>query len=170
MDEVDRLIDAFGSRGKVDHSVWKLDVLMDLGQFDDPRAVALYLRVTADADEPPDVRSDALGRLREATLSPDQRMLAASVGVRALTSEHDRTLRLHAALMLGDLVDIPEVLDALGGVATDTSEEIELRYNAFTSVQRAGPSDGCLQILRALAADELLGQSAQALLMAWGIR
>jgi hypothetical protein len=128
------------------------------------------LRVTADADEPPDVRSDALGRLREATLSPDERRQAASVGVRALTSEHDRTLRLHAALALGDFVDISEVLGALGSVAANASEEIELRYNAFTSLQRAGPSDGCLQILRALTADELLGQSAQALLTAWGVR
>jgi HEAT repeat protein len=168
MDEVERLIEAFGSRGRHDHSVWKLDVLMDLGRFDDPRTVAFYVAVIADAEEPPDVRSDALRRLREASLSPDARIAAAEASLHALGARSDLQLRLHAALVLGDFVDIPAALGALGLLAADVAEPIELRYNAFTSVQRAGPTTACLEILRSLSADETLGQSARALLASWG--
>jgi hypothetical protein len=169
MDEVDQFIKAFGSRGRHDHSVWKLDVLMDLGRFDDPRVVALYVAVIADAEEPSDVRSDALRRLREASLGPDERIVAADASLQALNARSDLQLRLHAAVVLGDFVDVPAMLGALGVLAADVAEPIELRYNAFTSLQRAGPTPACLAILRSLSDDETLGQSARALLSSWGV-
>jgi len=168
MDLVERLIEAFGSRGKRDHSAWKLDVLMDLGRLDDPRVVAFFMAVVVDVDEPTDVRVDALGRLREAALRPDERVLAVEATRQALCRPTDDRLRLHAALVLGDFTDLPGVLDALGTLAREPDESIELRYNAFTSLQRAGPTPACLDVLQALSADETLGQSARALLASWG--
>jgi hypothetical protein len=167
MDELARLISAFGSHDRSHGAAWKLDILMDLGRFDGPRVVALYAAVVADNEEPPEVRADALRRLREASLTPNERVDAADAGLRALVVGTDPALRLHAALALGDFVEVPAVLAALGRLAADAEEPIDLRYNAFTSLQRAGPIAACLEILRALTADEVLGQSATTLLAVW---
>jgi hypothetical protein len=167
-DEVERLIEAFSSRGKRDHAVWKLDVLMDLGRLDDPRVARFLVGVVMDGEEPPDVRSDVLGRLREACLTPSDRVLAAGAGLAALAPGSGGQLRLHAAIVLGAFLDVDGVLGALSAVAADPGEPIELRYNAFTSLQRAGPTAACFDVLRSLSADELLGPSARALLASWG--
>ena len=173
MDEVARLLHAFGSRGKHDHVAWKLDILMDLGRINEPRVVPFLADVVADPEEPAAVRLDALGWLREAASRPDQsaaRAVAATTCLMVLRPQADDDLRLHAALVVGDFTDVPGVLAALGTLAQDPTESIELRYNAFTSLQRAGPASECLALLRALAADETLGQSATALLVSWGTR
>ena len=167
MDDVDRLIGAFGSRGRRDHALWKLDVLLDLGRLDDPRIGRFLIGVVMQADEPTDVRADALTRLRESSLQSDDRALAAAAGVFALAPGTDAQLRLHAAIVLGEFLDVEGVLGALGTLAVDSCEPIELRYNAFTSLQRAGPSTACVELLRSLCADELLGPSARALLASW---
>jgi hypothetical protein len=169
MDEIERLIAAFRAHGPHDHSLWKLDVLMDLGRHDDPRAMQLYVAVVGDAEEPPDVRSAALRRLREAAPTRDHRSMAADAIRRALGHQAHPEVRLDAALALGDFVDDRGALGVLGAVAADPSEPIELRYNAFTSLQRAGPTAACLDILHALSEDETLGQSVRALLTSWGV-
>jgi hypothetical protein len=170
MDEIDQLIEAFGSRGKTGHAAWKLDLLMDIGRFRGARVTAFFAAVVADEGEPPDVRADALRRLRESTLTPSERALAAEAGLRALACSPSLDLRLHAALALGDFADLPATLQALGALAADADEPLELRYNAFTSLQRAGPTPDCLALLRGLVSDETLGQSAAALLASWGAR
>lgn len=173
MDNVARLIQAFGSRGKHDHVAWKLDILMDLGRSDDARVAPFLAAIAADAEEPTDVRLDALGRLREAAIrsgSLDVRGIAANACLAVLPPPTPDRLRLHAALVLGDSIELTGVLTALGGLAQSASESIELRYNAFTSLQKAGPSSECLAILRTLTDDETLGQSALALLASWGSR
>lgn len=167
MDEVARLISAFGARESCASTAWKLDILMDLGRLDGPSVVAFYTAVVADSEEATEVRSEALRRLREASLTPDERVVAADATLHALAPDADVALRLLAALALGDFVDVTGALDALGRVAADPDEPIDLRYNAFTSLQRTGPTPPGLAILRALAADEILGQSATRLLTVW---
>jgi len=168
MDEVERLIGDFGSRGKRNQSIWKLDLLLDLGPLDDPRVVQLLVAVVADAEEPPDVRADALRRLRERSLSPNDRTLAARAGLCVVAPASESQLRVRAAVMLGDFVDVRGVIGSLGALALDPGEPIDLRYSAFTSLQRAGPTTACVDILCALADDELLGKTARALLRSPG--
>jgi hypothetical protein len=167
MDQVERLIAAFGSRGKRNQSLWKLDILLDLGRLDDARVVRFLVDLVGDAEEPVDVRSDALRRLREASLDPDVHTLAVAAAVRALAPGTDGELRLRAAVVLGDFVDVEGVLDALAAVVSDQLAPLELRYDAFTSLQRAGPTAPCVDILRSLVTDETFGQSARALLTSW---
>ena len=168
MDEVDTLIKAFGSRGKRHQSLWKLDVLLDLGRLNDPRVVQLLVTVVTDADEPLDVRLDVLGSFREMSLTPGDRNRVAGACLAALAPASDSRIRLRAAIVLGDFVDNERVLDALGTVAAEC-ESTELRYNAYTSLQRAGPTIACVDMLRLLCADKAFGPSARALLASWGV-
>lgn len=172
-DDIAQLIEAFGARGRRGQATWKLDVLMDLGRIDDDRARAFLAAVTTDGDEPPEVREDALRRLRDVSVGPDARRLVAQAGVVALAQTGAGTgvlaVRLQAAIVLGDVVEIAGVLAALGVVAADPVEPIELRYTAFTALERAGPTADCLAILRPLADDEALGQAVRGLLTSWRV-
>jgi HEAT repeat protein len=170
VDEVETLIQAFESRGKRDQSLWKLDILLDLGRLVDPRVVRFLAAIATDGDEPLDVRIEALSCLRETAQSPSDRALAASAGLATLTDASDSRIRLRAAIVLGDFVDVDGVLSALGVLAAAESEPTELRYNAYTSLQRAGPTTSCVAIPRSLSSDETFGQSARSLLAAWGVR
>ena len=170
MDQVDILLQAFGSRGKRNQSLWKLDVLLDLGRLVDSRVVQFLAAVVTDVDEPLDVRSEALSCLRETAQSPGDRVLAASAGLAGLAAGSDSRIRLRAAIVLGDFVDVDGVLGALGTLAAAESEPTELRYNAYTSLQRAGPTADCVAILRSLSDDEMFGQSARSLMASWGVR
>jgi hypothetical protein len=76
-------------------------------------------------------------------------------------------LRMQAALALAEFTDIDGVPATLGGLAFDPEESIDLRYSAFTSHQRAGPTTGCVAQLRLLSADEALGGCARSLLSSW---
>src|SRR5258708_7154301 len=44
---------------------------------------------------------------------------------------------------------------------------LDLRYSAFTSLQRAGPTSESVSLLRQLTEDETLGRSARSLLSTW---
>ena len=173
MDAVETLIQAFWSHGKRNQSLWKLDVLLDLSRLVDPRVVQFLAAIATDTSEPVDVRLEALSSLREAAQSPSDRREAASAGLAALAAGAagaDDRIRLRAAIALGDFVDADDVLRALGALAAAESEPTELRYNAYTSLQRAGPTTDCIAILRSLADDETFGQSARALMASWGVR
>jgi hypothetical protein len=170
MDKVDTLLQAFGSHGKLNQSLWKLDVLLDLGRLVDPRVVQFLAAVVTDVDEPPDVRSEALSCLRETAECPSDRVVAANAALAALAAGSDSRLRLRAAIVLGDFVGLEGVLSALGTVTTGEAEPTELRYTAYTSLQRAGPTTACLAILGSLAEDEMFGSSARSLMASWGVR
>jgi len=76
-------------------------------------------------------------------------------------------LRLQASLGLGEFTDIAGVPTRLGRLALDSDEPIDLRYSAFTSLQRAGSTPECVTLLRELTTDEMLGRSARSLLSLW---
>jgi hypothetical protein len=76
-------------------------------------------------------------------------------------------LRLLATIALGEFTDIGGVLSALGSLALESEELIDLRYSAFTSLERAGPTPECVNLLRQLSNDEVLGRSAHSALARW---
>jgi hypothetical protein len=167
MDDVERLIQAFRTRGAMRSTVSKLDVLMHLERLHDGRIVPFLLHVLADPDEPPEVRMHVLKRLRNGPLTADDRSTVAT-GFRQLMSNGSSVeLRLQAVLALGEFTDITGVLAALGSLALEPQQLIDLRYSAFTSLERAGPTPECVNLLRQLSNDEILGPSAQSALVRW---
>jgi len=140
---------------------------MDLERFSDPRVVSLLLQVVLDREEPAEARLRAVRQLRDRShIVDDPRPVADALG-RVLGDRANLELRLEAALALGDFTEVAGVVSVLGAVAVDAGEPLDLRYSAFTSLERAGPSPQIGGLLQQLAADEDLGQSARTLLARW---
>ena len=76
-------------------------------------------------------------------------------------------LRVEAALALGLFTEIDRVLTALSILALAQEESIDLRYAAFTSLERAGPAPESISLMRQISGDETLGNSARSVLSAW---
>lgn len=148
-----------------------MSILMDLERSRDPRVVAFLLDVLADPLEAPRVRIYVLKQLRNARelIGPSKRPAAANAAVHALVESRDADLRIQAALTLGQFADVDGVLSILGAVCLVEAESIDLRYAAFTSLERAGPTPECIALLREIAPDETLGLLARNTLSAWHI-
>jgi signal transduction histidine kinase len=66
-----------------------------------------------------------------------------------------------------ELTDVTSVVTALGSLALEPQELLDLRYSAFTSLERAGPTPECIDLLRQLSNDEIPGRSARSALVRW---
>ena len=73
------------------------------------------------------------------------------------------------ALALAEFTLCERVPFMLGSLALDVTEPLDLRYSAFTSLERVGPTPESIDILRQLSADETLGRSARSLLSSWKV-
>jgi hypothetical protein len=166
MDDVERVIEAFKTR-----PTWsvisKLDALMDLEQIDDPRIVTFLMELLVDEGEPTEVRINVLKQLRNGPLQPLQRQPVAKAVLQVVSDRSSPDLRLQAVLALAEFTEVDGVPATLGGLTLDPGETINVRYSAFTSLQRAGATTECVATLRQLSADELLGRSARSVLLSW---
>jgi HEAT repeat protein len=168
MDELQRLIDVYLTRGSSSVKS-KLDVLIDLERVRDPRVVPFLLRLLADPHESEDVRIHVLKQLRTGTgilVPADRRAVAKAIGDILLSSSTEE-LRLQAALALGDFTQVDGVLSTLSEISLAGDESIDLRYAAFTSIERAGPTPEGIAALQQIARDETLGDAARSVLSAW---
>jgi hypothetical protein len=166
VDEVERLIRAYESQA-ASSVVSKLAVLIDLDGLRDPRIQPFLLRVLADRLESTEVRIEVLKRLRNGRLLPELRPVVADVIVEVVLDRSNPDLRLQASLALAEFTDVAGVPTQLGRLALDPDEPIDLRYSAFTSLQRAGATPECVRFLRELTTDGMLGRSARSLLSLW---
>jgi hypothetical protein len=168
MDEVERLIQVFSARGAMASAAAKLDVLLDLERLRDRRVVFFLLQLLGDPSQPAEVRVHVLKRLRNGPLTADDRVTVAGALRQLLSSGGSGLdLRLQAALALAEFTEIAGVLPALGALALEPHESIDLRYAAFTSLERAGPTTECVNLLRQLASDDLLGCAVRSVLVRW---
>jgi hypothetical protein len=78
-------------------------------------------------------------------------------------------VRLQATLALADFTQIEGVLSTLTIVSLTRDESIDLRYAAFTSIERAGAIPGAIASLREIAGDETMGDAARSVLSAWQV-
>ena len=169
MDRVEQLIQVFGADRGQRQTVWKLDVLLDLEQIRDPRIIPFCIRVLNDPREPKEVRIRVLKRLRNGNLRLHERPRVAGAITLLLSASSTTDLRVQAALALSELVEINGVVATLGSLVLDPAELLELRYPAFTSLERAGPTPECLSLLRAMLEDETVGRLARRLVEAWRV-
>ena len=140
MEELERLIRAYRMRASSSVAS-KLDVLMDFVRIRDPGLVPFLLTVMGDRHELEEVRIHVLKELRNGhgLVVPANRPLVAKAIGDVLADESAADLRLQAALALGEFAQIDGVLARLSAVCLAQDESIDLRYAAFTSLERAGP-------------------------------
>jgi hypothetical protein len=167
MDDAELLMQAFSTRGAMRSTASKLDILMDLEQLRDGRVVSFLLQVLADPGEPAEIRIHVLKSLRTGRLTADERSSVAAELGELILHGASVDLRLQAVLALGEFTDLSGVLWALGSLALEPHELLDLRYSAFTSLERAGPTPECVNLLCQLSNDEILGRSAQSALARW---
>jgi hypothetical protein len=170
MNDLERLVTAYRARAS-SSAKSKLEVLMDLDRVPDSGVVPFLLKVLEDPHECDEVRIYVVKRLRSRHRFPvpvDRQVLARSVS-KLLTDESNVQLRLQVALTLGDFTDIHGVLAWLSAVSLAADESIDLRYAAFTSVERAGPTAESIAAMRRIAGDETLGDAARSVLAAWHV-
>jgi HEAT repeat protein len=167
MDEVERLIQVFSALGAMASAAAKLDVLLDLERLRDRRVVFFLVRLLGDPSQPAEVRVHVLKRLRNGPLTADDRVTVAGALRQLLSSGSSLDLRLQAALALGEFTEIAAVLPALGALALEPHESIDLRYAAFTSLERAGPTTECVNLLYQLSSDDMLGCAVRSVLVRW---
>jgi hypothetical protein len=171
MDELDRLVNLYHSRASSSVKS-RLDVMFDIERVRDDRVVPFLLGVLADRHESADVRIYLVKRMRNpnAFIPPTDRPLVAESIGDVLTDESNLQLRLQAALTLGDFTDIDGVLSRLTALSLVRDESIDLRYAAFTSIERAGPTPECIGLMQQIASDGALGGAARSVLSAWHVR
>jgi hypothetical protein len=170
MDEFERLVEEYRMRAS-SSAASRLSVLLDLERSRDRRVVVFLLNVLADPRETETVRIYVLKQLRNARglVTPADRPSAAKAAGSALGESPDAELRIQAALTLGEFTDVDGVVSMLGAVCLTDYESVDLRYAAFTSLERAGTTPACIAILRQVTADETLGLLARNVLAAWHI-
>lgn len=169
MDEFEWLADAYGRRASAGPSS-KLDLLMHLERIRDARVVPFLLNVLRDSGELEQVRINVLRRLRNGdglVVPADRAPVATTMGDVLADESTAVDLRLQAALALGAFTDIDGVLSKLGAVCLAQHESIDLRYAAFTSLERAEHTPRSVEFLRELSDDETLGNSARRVLSTW---
>jgi hypothetical protein len=166
-DTIEQLITSFRAQTSSASVGRRLDALIALESLQDERIFPFLLEVLADDRQPPPVRIHVLKRVGSAQLTPPNRLLAAEVIGGLIVQESGAELRLRAAIALGELTDAPGVVSTLGQTALDRAAPIDLRYAAFTSLERAGPTPACIGLLRQLANDDALGPAARRALRLW---
>jgi len=170
VDEFDRLVQRYKARTSSSSSTdARLEVLMDLEYLGDLRVVGFLLEVLADSREMRDVRVHALKWLRDGYLSSEARPRVAAAIRQMLADGAAQELRLQAVLALAEFTDVDGILAALGGLALDTDEAIDIRYGAFTSLEKGGLTAESTALLKLLSADKVLGPCARHALSTWRV-
>jgi hypothetical protein len=164
--ETVRLIKAFRTR-PTPSVLAKRDILLQFSRLDHPGIVPFLLTVVADPAEPNQVRIDALKRLSDGPRLAPYRQEVAQAITRLLHDSASLDLRLQGALALAELTEVDGVLTTLGDLALDPAETIDVRYAAFTSLERGGPTPESITLLRRLTADDTFGHAARSLLSRW---
>jgi hypothetical protein len=168
-DDIDQLITEFRSRGSAASLAWKLSILMDLERVPDDRIVPFLVEVLVDRRQPTEVRTHLLKRIRNGGVRPAENGPVAAALISLLGETANANIRTQTVLALCALIDVDGVLAVLGRIALDESAPLDLRYTAFTCLERAGPTDHSITVLRTLAHDETLGRTARSTLLAWRV-
>lgn len=135
---------------------------MDLERLADCRVVPFLLELLAHRRESAEVSSHVLKQLRNGRLTPPRGRWLPTPLIHIPSDSGFQELRLDAAVALGEFTDVAGVPAALGGMTLDMALLIDLRYSAFTSLERAGPTAECIAFLRRLSTYETLAAAQRA--------
>jgi HEAT repeat protein len=135
----------------------------------DPRVPALYASLIADQAEYDLARIECMKILR--LWPPDDEALRLTVGramATALASDEE-LVRQYAAMSMGPYLADPAAFAALSGTLS-TDDDLDVRHNALSAIEEAGPAPHTTELLRRMTADPALGTDVTRILVEWGER
>jgi hypothetical protein len=147
-----------------------MDALLSIEGLSDPRVLPFLLQVVVDIQELSEVRAYVIKALRIRHLATDERAAVGAAIGRILGDRQSAGVRVQAALALAEFTDVEGVTRILGTVALDETEPLDLRYLAFTSLERAMPRSDCVDILRQLIVDDTFDRLARKVLSTWNFQ
>ena len=169
MEHVEQALVEFTAR-RHSSAASKMDVLLRIEGLSEPRVLPFLLQVVVDVQELPEVRAHVIKALRIRHLAPDERAAVGAAIGHILGDRPSAGLRVQAALTLAEFTDVEGVTRMLGAVVLDDTEPLDLRYSAFTSLERAMPRSECVDILRQLSVDATFDRSARRVLSTWNFQ
>jgi hypothetical protein len=169
MDDVEQALAEFTAR-RHSSAASKMDALLSIEGFSEPRVLPFLLQVAVDMQELPEVRAHVMKALRIRHLATDERAAVGAAIGSILGDRQSVEVRVQAALALAEFTDVEGVTRILGTVALDETEPLELRYSAFTSLERAMPRSECVDILHQLSVDETFDRLARRVLSTWNLQ
>ncbi len=172
--DVEDLISAFDAQQPTDvrgqEYGGKIEIVKKVERSDDVRVLPFLLRVATDEHEYDLARMEVLTDLRLRTYAnDDDRLTVGRAVMHVLLNDPDDDVRNYAAIAMRRFMDVPGALASVQQVLDNQDEEVVLRSSAFASMQRLGPTDQTIDIMRALIADSEFAKSASRILSEWGV-
>lgn len=160
---------AFRSAGSVgQESPEKLALLREIEEMEDPRATDSLIAIAADPDEYDLARIGALRALEIRSMGRVERELVARALDKILREDEDPDVRIHAAITLDNVMDIPVARDAAARSVLDPEEDVDVRHNAFFAIERGGASPKAIEVMKKCLSDEEFRGGAARVLEQWG--
>jgi hypothetical protein len=169
MEHVEQALAEFTARRQLS-AASKIDALLSIEGLSEPRVLPFLLQVVVDTQQLPEVRAHVIKALRIRHLATDERAAVGAAIGRVLGDRQSAEVRVQAALTLAEFTDVEGVTRILGTIALDDTEPLDLRYSAFTSLERAMPGSECVDILHQLCIDETFDRLASKVLSTWNLQ
>ena len=126
-------------------------IIEELGSDDDPRALKLIVQAASDEAEFDLARIAAFRvlELRRPT-APEERQEIAEVIARVVKNDSDNDVRNYAAIAAAYYTTVDDVAEQIIRILLDDGENSDLRWNAFTAVEKMGSTAKALDAMRAI--------------------
>ena len=132
----------------------KLQLLKLLSLRPESSALAFLLRIALSEDEPDSARVEALSGIKLFKGGDTGHRSSAARGlIRILESKAEDLVRGYAAMALRSYIVDSGCLEALERVVRNSDEDLDVRYNAFDSIESNLPNPECLLVYANLQSD-----------------
>lgn len=171
MEQVQQLIAAFHNQqqNKKNEYPGKMTIIRSLEERDTPEVLTFFLQTVANPQEYDLARMEILKILRLYKSDEQQRQNIAQVLVTIVKEDQDDLVRSYAIMALRNYTGIEQVDDVVERVVTDEDEDEDLRFNAFSVLERIGPNERTRRLLQDLAEDEVLGSAVKRVRKTWNV-
>jgi hypothetical protein len=147
----------------------KIDCLMELIRFDDPRIDGFLVDVAGSADEYDLARIQALKVLEQRAVETGARDDVVRMISGVLEHEGDDEIRSYAARALAGFIDVRGALDIAAGLVLDPNEDDDVRHNAFFAIERSKPTPQAIAAMKRCREEAKFSSGASRVLRFWGI-
>ncbi len=156
-DHIDTLIKGYATCDSGRRST----IIETLSESSDPRVISLFLEIVRNPKEADYVRVEVLKGIsfRDDSVETKQRFCEVLCDILD-HSEEDELVRQYAALAMRCFVEFEGVLGLLEEVVRDPDEEISVRHNALSAIERNAEMADCQASLKRLVSVPVLGNSA----------